>query len=123
MTVSYEGKLIDGTKFDSSDQVQFRVGGVIRGWTEALTHMKAGAEWQLFIPSDLAYGPYGRPPRIGPDSVLVFTVELLSIQHPQPVTSDIIKVPSAEEMKKGAQVEIIKPGDVQKAQQASPSAK
>jgi FKBP-type peptidyl-prolyl cis-trans isomerase FklB len=123
VTVGYAGTLIDGTKFDSSDQVQFRVGGVIRGWTEALTHMTAGAKWQLFIPSDLAYGPYGRPPRIGPDSVLVFTVELLSIQHPQPVTSDIIKVPSADEMKKGAQVEIIKPGDLQKAQQTSPPAK
>jgi FKBP-type peptidyl-prolyl cis-trans isomerase FklB len=123
VTVSYEGTLIDGTKFDSSDKTQFRVGGVIRGWTEALTHMKAGSKWQLFVPSDLAYGPYGRPPRIGPDSVLIFTVELLSIEHPQPATSDIIKVPSAEEMKKGAQIQIIKPGDLQKAQQQSQPAK
>jgi FKBP-type peptidyl-prolyl cis-trans isomerase FklB len=116
VTVSYAGTLIDGTKFDSSDKTQFRVGGVIPGWTEALTHMKVGSKWQLFIPSDLAYGPYGRPPRIEPNSVLIFTVELFAIEHPQPVTSDIIKVPSAEEMKKGAKVEIIKPGDLQKAQ-------
>ncbi|MGH7992247.1 MAG: FKBP-type peptidyl-prolyl cis-trans isomerase [Limisphaerales bacterium] len=119
VTVSYEGKRVDGTTFDSSDKTQFRVGGVIPGWTEALTHMKVGSKWQLFIPSALAYGPYGRPPRIEPNSTLVFTVELLSIEHPQPVTSDIIKVPSAEEMKKGAKVEIIKPEDVQKAQQQS----
>ncbi|MGB7768116.1 MAG: FKBP-type peptidyl-prolyl cis-trans isomerase [Verrucomicrobiia bacterium] len=117
VTVNYEGTLIDGTKFDSSDKAQFRVGGVIRGWTEALTHMQAGSKWQLFIPSDLAYGPYGRPPRIGPESVLIFTIELLSIEHPQPATSDIIKVPSAEEMKKGAKVEIIKPEDVKKVQE------
>jgi len=115
-TVSYEGSLIDGTKFDSSDKAQFRVGGVIPGWSEALTHMSVGSKWQLFIPSDLAYGPYGRPPRIEPNSVLVFTVELLAIDHPKPVTSDIIKVPSAEEMKNGAKVEIIKPEDVPKAQ-------
>ena len=50
VTVSYEGTFIDGTKFDSSDKAQFRVGGVIRGWTEALTRMKVGSKWQLFIP-------------------------------------------------------------------------
>lgn len=117
VTVSYEGKLLDGTTFDRSDKTQFRVGGVIPGWTEALTHMKVGSKWQLFIPSALAYGPYGRPPKIEPNSTLIFTVELLAIQHPQPVTSDIIKVPSADEIKKGAKVEIIKPEDVEKAQQ------
>jgi FKBP-type peptidyl-prolyl cis-trans isomerase FklB len=116
VTVKYEGHLIDGTKFDSSDKTQFQVGGVIRGWTEALTHMKVGSKWEVYIPSDLAYGPGGRP-GIEPNSTLIFTMELLSIEHPQPVTSDIIKVPSAEEMKKGAKVEVIKPEDVQKAQQ------
>jgi FKBP-type peptidyl-prolyl cis-trans isomerase FklB len=116
VTVRYEGRLIDGTKFDSSDRTQFQVGGVIRGWTEALTHMKVGSKWELYIPSDLAYGPAGRPPRIQPASVLIFNVELLAVEHPQPVTSDIIEVPSADEMKQGAQVEIIKPEDAQKAQ-------
>ena len=123
VTVNYAGTLIDGTTFDSSDNKQFRVGGVVPGWAEALTHMKTGSKWQLFIPPDLAYGLYGRPPRIEPNSVLIFTVELLSIEHPQPVTSDIIKVPSAAEMKNGAKVEIIKPEDLQKAQQSAQPAK
>ena len=117
VTVSYEGRLIDGTQFDSSDKTQFQVGGVIRGWTEALTQMKVGSKWELYVPSELAYGDAGRPPRIEPGSTLIFTLELLAIQHPQPVTSDIIKVPSADEMKRGATVEIIKPEDAQKAQQ------
>ena len=116
VTVRYEGRLLDGTKFDSSDKTQFQVGGVIRGWTEALTHMKVGSKWEVYIPSDLAYGVGGRPPRIEPGSTLIFNMELLAVEHPQPVTSDIIKVPSAEEMKKGAQVQILKPEDVQKAQ-------
>lgn len=123
VTVSYDGTLMDGTTFDKSDKATLRLSGIIRGWREALTHMKVGAEWQLFIPPNLAYGAYGRPPRIEPNSVLIFKVHLLSIEHPQPVTSDIIKVPSAEEMKKGAKVEIIKPGDVKKMQQESKSAK
>src|SRR5215831_14188777 len=70
VTVRYEGRLIDGTKFDSSDKTQFQVGGVIHGWTEALTHMKVGSKWELYIPSDLAYGASGRPPRIEPGSTL-----------------------------------------------------
>jgi len=123
VTVSYEGTLIDGTSFDSSDKATFQVGGVIPGWREALTHMQAGSEWQLFVPPDLAYGSYGRPPRIEPNSALIFKVSLLSIEHPKPITSDIIKVPSAEEMKRGAKVEIIKPEDAQKLQQESQPAK
>ncbi len=119
VTVSYEGMLVDGTVFDKSDKATFPVGSVIPGWREALLHMKAGSQWKLFIPSELAYGTYGRPPKIEPDSVLIFNVHLLSIQHPQPLTSDIIKVPSAEEMKNGAKVEIIKPEDAQKMQQQS----
>jgi len=119
VTVSYEGTLIDGTVFDKADKATFPVGSVIRGWHEALTRMKAGSQWKLFIPPDLAYDRHGRPPKIGPNSVLIFNVHLLSIEHPQPLTSDIIKVPSAEEMKNGAKVEIIKPEDAQKMQQQS----
>ena len=119
VTVSYEGTLVDGTVFDKADKATFPVGSVIPGWREALTRMKTGSQWKLFIPSDLAYGTHGRPPKIGPNSVLIFNVHLLSIEHPQPLTSDIIKVPSAEEMKNGAKVEIIKPEDVQKMQQPS----
>ncbi len=130
VTVNYRGTLIDGTEFDSSykrgQPATFPVGGVIRGWTEALQKMNAGSKWKLFVPSDLAYGPQGRP-GIAPNAVLIFEVELLAVQHPSPatapgspLTSDIIKVPSAEEMKKGAQIETIKAEDVPKLQQAQP---
>lgn len=135
VTVHYRGTLIDGTEFDSSikrgQPASFRVGGVIPGWTEALTLMKPGAKWQLFIPSTLAYGERGNP-SIGPNATLLFDVELISIQPPPtptappaPLTSDIIKVPSLEEMKKGAKIETIKAEDVEKLQkqQAQPEKK
>jgi FKBP-type peptidyl-prolyl cis-trans isomerase FklB len=127
VTVNYKGSLVDGTVFDSSDRAghpaQFPVRAVIPGWTEALQKMNVGAKWQLYIPSNLAYGPNGRPPVIGPSETLIFDVELLSISHQtpppprQPLTSDIIRVPSAEEMKNGAKVETIKASDVEKMQQ------
>jgi FKBP-type peptidyl-prolyl cis-trans isomerase FklB len=81
---NYKGTLIDNTEFDSSykrgEPVTFPVNGVIKGWTEALQIMPVGSKWQLFVPSDLAYGPRGPSPEIGPNSTLVFEVELLSIQ-------------------------------------------
>jgi len=84
VTVNYRGTLLDGTEFDSSfkrDQpASFPVGGIIKGWTEALLLMPVGSKWQLFIPADLAYGPRQAGPTIGPNSTLVFEVELLSIQ-------------------------------------------
>jgi FKBP-type peptidyl-prolyl cis-trans isomerase FklB len=81
--------------------------------------MQPGAKWQLVIPSNLAYGENGRPPQIGPNAVLVFDVELVSVQVAPPrapLTSDIIKVPSLEEMKKGAKIETIKAEDLEKLQ-------
>lgn len=78
--VDYRGTLIDGTEFDSSykrgEPVQFPVDGVIKGWTEALQLMKEGAKWELYIPSDLAYGPGGAGGQIGPNATLIFEVEL-----------------------------------------------
>ena len=84
VTVNYRGTLLDGTEFDSSykrgQPVSFPVGGIIKGWTEALLLMPVGSKWQLFIPPELAYGPRQAGPTIGPNSTLVFEVELLSIQ-------------------------------------------
>ena len=83
VTVHYEGRLFDGTVFDSSiargEPVTFPVGGVIPGWTEALQLMPVGSKWQLFIPSDLAYGESGAGAQIEPNMALVFDVELLAI--------------------------------------------
>ncbi len=81
--VNYEGRLIDGTIFDSSIQrgepATFPVNRVIPGWTEALQLMKVGDKWQLFIPANLAYGEQSPTPTIPPNSPLIFEVELLDI--------------------------------------------
>ena len=85
--VHYHGTLIDGTVFDSSverkEPISFPVNGVIPGWTEALQLMKEGDKWQLVIPSKLAYGERGAGDKIGPNSTLLFDVELLSIEKSQ----------------------------------------
>jgi FKBP-type peptidyl-prolyl cis-trans isomerase FklB len=123
--VKYTGRLIDGTVFDSTDKragqpARFKIGQVIPGWNEALQLMKKGSKWELYIPSTLAYGERSTG-SIPSNSTLIFEVELVDFTKgatpaasTQPVTSDIIKVPSAEEMKKGAKIEIIKPEDVDK---------
>jgi FKBP-type peptidyl-prolyl cis-trans isomerase len=82
VSVNYTGTLIDGTVFDSSKgtPVSFGVGQVIKGWTEILQKMKVGSKYQVFIPSELAYGESGTPGGpIGPNSALIFDVELLGI--------------------------------------------
>jgi FKBP-type peptidyl-prolyl cis-trans isomerase FklB len=87
VTVHYRGTLVDGTEFDSSyrrgQPVSFPVNGVIPGWSEALQLMEEGAKWQVFIPSNLAYGERGAGPQIGPSATLIFEVELVSIQEPK----------------------------------------
>ena len=84
--VNYKGTLIDGTEFDSSyarnEPASFPVKGVIPGWTEALQLMKVGSKWQLFVPSNLAYGERGQGPDIGPNATLIFEVDLLAIIDP-----------------------------------------
>ena len=95
---NYKGMLVDGTEFDGSEKhggqpLTIPVSGVIRGWTEALQLMPVGSKWEIYIPPDLAYGPQGKGP-IGPNSTLVFDVELLSIKPnpqaaPPPVTPAI----------------------------------
>ncbi|MBC7487401.1 MAG: FKBP-type peptidyl-prolyl cis-trans isomerase [Cytophagaceae bacterium] len=83
VTTHYHGTLIDGTVFDSSVQrsqpASFPVNGVIKGWIEALQLMPTGSKWQLYVPSDLAYGTRGASDDIGPNTTLIFDVELISI--------------------------------------------
>ena len=82
--VNYVGTLLDGTEFDSSykrdKSVELNVNGVIKGWTEALQLMGTGSKWRLFIPENLAYGPRTAG-MIGPNSTLIFEVELISIKN------------------------------------------
>lgn len=87
VTVHYRGTLIDGTEFDSSHKrgqpATFPLANVIRGWTEGLQLMSPGAKYMFYIPSDLAYGPRGSGPTIGPNSTLIFEVELISVGAPE----------------------------------------
>jgi FKBP-type peptidyl-prolyl cis-trans isomerase FklB len=100
---NYRGTLIDGKEFDSSAKhggpATFPVSGVIKGWTEALQLMPVGSKWQLFIPADLAYGDRGAGPEIGPDSTLIFDVELVSIKQPEKSGANSEKKPADTEKK------------------------
>jgi len=84
VVTNYRGTLIDGTEFDSSlkrgQPATFPVKGVIPGWTEALQLMKEGSKWELFIPSNLAYGERGAGGVIGPNATLIFEIELISVK-------------------------------------------
>jgi FKBP-type peptidyl-prolyl cis-trans isomerase len=136
VTVNYTGTLINGKEFDSTAKrgtpMKRAANQLVRGWTEALERMKVGSKWDIYLPSSLAYGDMGNP-SIDPGSTLIFEMELLGTEAapppptPQPLTSDIIKVPSAEELKKGAKIEVIKPEDAarmaQEAQKTNSSAK
>lgn len=140
VTVSYRGTFADGTEFDRNDNFTTPIKGrIIQGWQRILPLMKVGSKWQVAIPSSLGYGPHGMGPRIPGNSVLVFDLELKAVKaappslppmspapppgsHPttsQPntaapttpvVSGEIIKVPSADELKKGAKIEVIKAG-------------
>ena len=85
VTVHYRAVWVNSTEFDSSYErgvpVSVQVNGVIPGWTEALQLMEVGAKWQLFVPSNLAYGEQGREGLIGPNMTLIFELELLKIQE------------------------------------------
>jgi FKBP-type peptidyl-prolyl cis-trans isomerase FklB len=130
LTLNYKGTLVDGTSFDSHTNftVPLNGRGLIKGWLDVLPMMKPGAEWQIVVPPDLGYGPKGHPPKIGPGAVLVFDMELVSVAPPKlpavtsapaapnaapaatgptAVSGQIIRVPSAEEMKKGQKIEVI----------------
>ena len=83
LEISYEGRLANGSVFDKNEKVPFPASGAIPGFTEALTRMQVGGRYRIWIPSDQAYGPTGRPPVIPPDSMLIFDVGLLSINNPE----------------------------------------
>ncbi|MBU6411073.1 MAG: FKBP-type peptidyl-prolyl cis-trans isomerase [Verrucomicrobia bacterium] len=131
VTVNYRGTLINGSEFDSTarrgEPAQFPLNDVIRGWTEALERMPVGSLWKIYIPSDLAYGAAGRPPQIPANSTLIFTVQLISATPPgarppapppmRPLTSDIIAVPSAKELKQGKKPYMLTPQQVQQMRQ------
>lgn len=99
VVVNYKGTLIDKTEFDSSykrgEPATIPVSGVIKGWTEALQLMPAGSKWELYIPSDLAYGPRAASAEIGPNSTLLFEVELLSIQPKAAEAAPSVTTPGA----------------------------
>ncbi len=84
VTVQYRGTLIDGSEFDSSygrgEPATFPLNRVIPGWTEGLQLMRPGAKYRLFVPPELAYGERGAGSKIGPNSALIFEIELLSVQ-------------------------------------------
>jgi FKBP-type peptidyl-prolyl cis-trans isomerase FklB len=96
---NYRGTLINGTEFDSSykrgEPASFPVSGVIKGWTEALQLMPVGSKWELYIPPDLAYGARGAGADIGPNTTLLFEVELLSIQGKEPAGANPQASPAA----------------------------
>lgn len=80
----YRGTLLNGQEFDSSyargEPISLNLKGVIKGWQIALPMMKVGAKWKLFVPSDLAYGQQAAGPDIGPNSTLIFDIELLEVK-------------------------------------------
>jgi FKBP-type peptidyl-prolyl cis-trans isomerase FklB len=96
---NYKGTLLDGTEFDSSAKhggpATFPVTGVIKGWTEALQLMAVGSKWELFVPADLAYGQRGPGGGIGPNSTLIFEVELVSIKSNEAVQPGV-KAPGGD---------------------------
>ncbi|MCF6298737.1 MAG: FKBP-type peptidyl-prolyl cis-trans isomerase [Thiomicrorhabdus sp.] len=87
ITAHYRGTLLDGTEFDSSFKrntpLTLQMGSVIKGWGEVLKLMKSGAKWEVYIPSDMAYGEKGAGDAIGPNQALIFTIELIKFESPK----------------------------------------
>jgi FKBP-type peptidyl-prolyl cis-trans isomerase FklB len=124
VTFNYTVTTIDGKEIDSTAKRgqpmktvlnHYRLAGV----KEALLNMKPGAKWQLFVPATLAFGDMGDGQNVQPGSAVVYEVELVDVETVEPLTSDIIKVPSKEELDRGAKIEVIKPEDVKRMQQTN----
>ncbi|MBK27472.1 MAG: peptidylprolyl isomerase [Verrucomicrobiales bacterium] len=114
--VHYRGWTTDGKEFDSSysrgKTSNFVLNRVIRGWTEAITKMSPGAKWEIVVPQNLAYGPRGNGSKIPPYSTLRFEIELISIEKKvsdknKLPTSNVVRIPSSEDIKKGAKPEVL----------------
>ncbi|USZ13992.1 FKBP-type peptidyl-prolyl cis-trans isomerase [Moraxella sp. FZLJ2107] len=131
VVVNYEGKLIDGTVFDSSYErgmpAQFQLNQVIKGWTEGLQLMKPGAKYELYVPAELAYGEQGNQ-NIEPNSVLIFTVELLNEAQIKEAQAKMEKMMqeqarAMEEAQKAAAAQSAdaKPADAQSAEKPAES--
>ncbi len=122
VTLNYRGSLVDGTEFGNSytnsKPWTTSMNAGPKGWREGLQKMKVGSKFELFIPPALAYGDAAAGP-VPPGSLLIFDVDLLSNApappppQPMPLTSDVIKVPSLEEIKRGSNVETLTPQQVQ----------
>ena len=112
--VNYRGTFIDGKEFDSSyakgQPARVQVDGVIKGWIEALSMMKVGSKWQLFVPPGLAYGRSGLMPRIPPNKVLVFEMELLEVEK----AADKAEKPSAPQTAQTRKMSLV--GEIGKSQ-------
>ncbi|HHY86449.1 MAG TPA: FKBP-type peptidyl-prolyl cis-trans isomerase [Verrucomicrobia bacterium] len=121
VVLNVTGTTVDGKEFDSGSNQRRPLSRLPQGLREALQMMKVGGKWQIFLPDSLAFGVTGMGP-VEPGAAVVYEVELLSVEKPQPLTSDIIKVPSAEELAKGAKIEVIKAEDVAKMQQTNAAA-
>jgi FKBP-type peptidyl-prolyl cis-trans isomerase len=133
--VTYRGTTIDGKEFDTSSKrgpgpAKMMVGRApFPGWSAAWQMMKVGSKWELYLPAALARGDRPIPPNVEAGSTLIYEMELTGIEPPAapkaaspgpgpaPLTSDIIKVPSAAEIQKGAQPKIMKPEDIEKEMQ------
>ncbi len=87
ISAHYRGTLLDGTEFDSSFKrgtpLTLQMGSVIKGWGEVLKRMKPGSKWEVYIPSDMAYGEKGAGDAIGPNQTLIFTIELIDFESPE----------------------------------------
>jgi FKBP-type peptidyl-prolyl cis-trans isomerase len=121
VVVNVRGKTTSGAEFDNRNNFRAALSQMQRerGLSEAVKMMKPGAKWEIFLPSILAFGDFGGP-NVEPGAAVIYEVELVSVETPQPLTSDIIKVPSAEELKKGAKIEVIKAEDLKKMQTNTP---
>ncbi len=114
VVLNLKGTLINGKEFANYAGRKTPVNRLQQGVSEAVQLMKPGAKWQLFLPAALAFGDFGSGQIVEPGSAVIYEVELVSVETPQPLTSDIIEVPSKEMLDKGAQIKVHKPEELKR---------